>query len=361
VDQPLILVFDQLEGLKNNQELLTRFGEAYKEIVTHIPNSLIILNLFPSRYNYFIEFFDASISDRFSNTITLNTPSSTELKNMIISLSSSKNIDINKIFKNEDFAEILKLDSIRKVINRAFDYYNLRVYNQKLPQHINSFEDSVLHRIDMLEETVRTLQLKLNMNINMLDNEVHKIDIDSYFKNISKQLENDYSRPMIISDSEDKGKLQFILEAVETLQDIEIDFIKMRKILPEHIEIKIENLDYIVGFLYSNGNSFVSRIKNFNEMVLYNKGKHFRLFRDYRESKITGKKSKEEIAKLDNTNNGKFIIMDKEDKIIYDTIYQFVSDISNKETEIKLKDGFDYIYKKYPNYWLVKLLNYTSK
>lgn len=350
VDQPLILVFDQLEGLKNHQDLLLSFGEAYKEIVTHIPNSLIILNLFPSRYNYFIEFFDASISDRFSNTITLNTPSSIELKNMLITLSSSKNIDINQIFKNEDFAEILKLDSIRKVINTAFDYYNLRVHNHKLPQHIDSFEDSVLHRIEMLEETIRTLQQKLNMNINMLDNKVHKIDINSYFTNIYKQLEKDYSKPMIISDSEDKGKLQFILEAVSTFKDIKIDFIKMRKTLPEHIEIKIENLDYVVGFLYSNGNSFVSRIKNFNEMILYHKNQHFRLFRDYRESKITGKKSKEEIAKLDNTNNGKFIIMDKEDKIIYDLIYQFVSDISNKETDIKLKDGFNYIYKEYSDY-----------
>ena len=46
LDEPLIIIFDQLEGLGllHNQEILLNFGEAIKEIFTHVPNSLIILN-----------------------------------------------------------------------------------------------------------------------------------------------------------------------------------------------------------------------------------------------------------------------------------------------------------------------------
>ena len=355
VDEPLIIVFDQLEGLKNNQSLLSAFGEAYKEIVTHVPNSMIILNLFPSRYNYFIEFFDASISDRFSQTIKLNNPKSSELKSILTSLCKSKEIDIDDIFKEKDFEDILKLNSIRKVINRAFDYYNLRVFDHKLPQYIDTFEDTIEHRISMIEETLRELQLKLDIKVNMLDDISYKIDIEGYFKTLSRQLEDDYTKPMIISDSEDKGKLQFITEALIGLKDIELCFTSLKINLPENIEIKIGEKDYIIGFLYSNGNSFVSKIKNFNTVVKNNPNKEFILFRDYRESAITGKKSKEEIALLEGTCNSQFIIMNKEDKIIYDIIYQFISDISNKETDIKLKDGFEYISKEYNEHWLVRL------
>ncbi len=40
---------------------------------------------------------------------------------------------------------------------------------------------------------------------------------------------------------------------------------------------------------------------------------------------------------------------------------EFASDVSNRETNIKFKNGFDYIYKKYSDYWLVKLLNHGFK
>ena len=55
LDEPLLMVFDQLEslGLPHNNTLLLNFGEAVKEIFTHVPNSFIILNLFPDRWQQF--------------------------------------------------------------------------------------------------------------------------------------------------------------------------------------------------------------------------------------------------------------------------------------------------------------------
>ncbi len=66
LDEPLIIVFDQLESLgeAHNHKLLYNFGEAVKEIFTHVPNSLIIWNLFPDRWQQFQNDFDGSITGR---------------------------------------------------------------------------------------------------------------------------------------------------------------------------------------------------------------------------------------------------------------------------------------------------------
>jgi hypothetical protein len=68
LDEPLIIIFDQLEalGLKHHEQLLFAFGEAIKEIFTHVPNSLVILNLFPDRWEQFKSMFDGAIIDRVS-------------------------------------------------------------------------------------------------------------------------------------------------------------------------------------------------------------------------------------------------------------------------------------------------------
>ena len=64
VDEPLILVFDQLEGLKNKEDIAISLGEAIKEIFTYVPNTLIITNLFPDRWEYFKNIYDNSVLDR---------------------------------------------------------------------------------------------------------------------------------------------------------------------------------------------------------------------------------------------------------------------------------------------------------
>jgi hypothetical protein len=81
VDEPLIIIFDQLEGLKYHEQLLFNFGEAIKEIFTHAPNCLIILNLFPDRWQHFKLFFNDAIVDRVSQyEVVLNKPTDEQLK-----------------------------------------------------------------------------------------------------------------------------------------------------------------------------------------------------------------------------------------------------------------------------------------
>lgn len=46
--QPLILAFDQLEGLRGDEALTRKWGDVVREILTHAPNMLIITCVFPS-------------------------------------------------------------------------------------------------------------------------------------------------------------------------------------------------------------------------------------------------------------------------------------------------------------------------
>ena len=46
--QPLILAFDQLEGLRDQERLTTRWGDTVREIFTMTPNFLIVTCIFPS-------------------------------------------------------------------------------------------------------------------------------------------------------------------------------------------------------------------------------------------------------------------------------------------------------------------------
>lgn len=136
LDEPLIIIFDQLEGLglPHNQEILLNFGETIKEIFTHVPNSLIILNMFPERWEQFKMTFDNSIIGRVSQSqIYLERPTSVELTAILEIKLHSSNISLEQIFSKEDLEDILEQKSIRAVLNRASDYYNHRVRQVPLP------------------------------------------------------------------------------------------------------------------------------------------------------------------------------------------------------------------------------------
>lgn len=63
--QPLILAFDQLEGLRDQQRLSQRWGDAVREIFTMTPNLLVVTCIFPSlRETWFNRALDRSVTER---------------------------------------------------------------------------------------------------------------------------------------------------------------------------------------------------------------------------------------------------------------------------------------------------------
>jgi hypothetical protein len=73
--QPLILAFDQLEGLRDQQRLSQRWGDTVREIFTMTPNLLVVTCIFPSLWeSWFNQALDRSVTERTAQqTVTLET------------------------------------------------------------------------------------------------------------------------------------------------------------------------------------------------------------------------------------------------------------------------------------------------
>ncbi len=357
-DEPLIISFDQLEAMSSDEELLLSFGESVKELITATPNSLVILNLFPNRWREYEALFDGSFIDLVGkNRVTLERPDASSLKNMLKHRASHYEIDIDVIFSDKSiYKDILQHNSIRRVLNRASDYFKLYIDKIPLPKEIEiSLEDKVKALITRVEHLESLHKIENSPIAKKID-----FNIERYIHKIHSQKLKEYDRRVIIDDKQDVDKLKYILTSIDEFYEFELDFFKIKKVIPEHIIIKREKFQYVVGFLHLEGRLFVSRIKNFNSLVANHPEYYFRLFRDARESQIRGKVSKEQQLKLDNSKNGKFMMMMQDDRVIFETIYQLIIDQQNRDIEISLAEVMNHIFDLYKDFWLCKLLNNSA-
>jgi DNA polymerase III epsilon subunit-like protein len=371
VDEPLIIIFDQLEGLKYHESLLFNFGEAVKEIFTHAPNCLIILNLFPDRWQAFKNSFNAAIVDRISQyEIVLNKPSDEQLKLILALRAQSCELELKTLFTQEELNVILNQNSIRSVLNWAGHYYRHKKEGIPLPQNLISFEEEVRlalqelrAEIVSLKQAIGTPEKSINQDLQQISADLDN-DEDRFKHYIEEQkvlLEHAYHKRVIISDSDDMGKLITISQAFKTVREIEMDYLRLgKRKLPEHLLIKTPKKAFVVAFLHQGGSYFTYRIKNFNQLVQNHQEIRFGLFRDVRESKITGKVGLEEIEKLNNAPNGKFIEMEQDNRVSFELIYKLIVDIQNFDFEIDLQKSLSLIESTFNEYWLIKIYLYLK-
>lgn len=352
-DEPLIISFDQLEAMSHDEPLLLEFGQKIKELITYTPNALIILNLFPNRWSEYEALFDGSVIDLIGkNKIHLKRPDNALLKKLLQSRALAYGIVLDDIFEEGlIYNDILNHSSIRRVLNRASDYFKHIIYAIDLPQKI---EPTLQERVDELLERIKHLEGL--MGIKRQPAIVLNFNIESYIDKVYQQKYTEYDKKTIIDDSHDLDRLKYMLSTLEGLYHFGLDFFKTKKPMPQHIIIKTAKYQYAVGFLHLEGRLFVNRIKNFNHFVATQPDYYFRLFRDERENKIRGKVSSEEIEKLKNHKKGDFIIMAKENRVIFETLYQLITDLKSRDIEIGLEDLIDGIMSKYSDFWLCKLL-----
>lgn len=375
VDEPLIIIFDQLEGLKYHEQLLFNFGEAIKELFTHAPNCLIILNLFPDRWQYFKNVFNDAIVDRVSQyEVVLNKPTDDQLRLILALKAQAYDIELRTLFTQEELKVILNQNSIRGVLNWASHYYKHKVEGIPLPKNMISFEEEVRLALQELREDVASLKQEIRgieapettspdpekteqPSHENLDDDENRLKI--YLEEQKVLLENAYHKKVIISDSDDIGKVITISEVFKTVKEIETDYLRLgKKKLPEHLLIKTQKQSFVVGFLHQGGSSFTYRIKNFNQLVHNYKEIRFGLFRDVRESQITGKVGLEEIEKLNNAPNGKFLEMDQDNRLSFELIYKLIVDIQNFDFEIDLQKALTILESLMSDYWLIKIYKY---
>ncbi len=136
LDRPLIIVFDQLESLwaEGNRPILLKFGDALKEMFTHVPNSLIITTLFSDRWNQFQQDFDGSITERLSQyVVQLKKPRPDQIEAIINLRLQAVNADLREIFSDEDLNQIIEQPSVRHCLNQANDFYGHHIKGTPMP------------------------------------------------------------------------------------------------------------------------------------------------------------------------------------------------------------------------------------
>ncbi len=391
LDEPLIIVFDQLEGLgrEYNQNLLHSFGEAIKEIFTHVPNSLIIFNLFPDRWEQLQQEFDDSIIDRISQCqVFLQKPSDQQLKAILNEKSKSINIPIEQIFTPQEIQIILNRNSVRGIINSAADFYNYKIHGIPLPEYLNietsntiklqdnSNLQSLASDIKQIKELVIKIAGKLDIESNLETNLAAKVDqngktsipqttqtnadkiITDYLNHQYHELEENYSESQIITSSDDRGKLEKIFESFKIIKpDIKLDFLALDrpKKIPDHLVIQTATLGYAISFLYDGGNAFFSRMTNWNELVVKNSHLNFYLYRDARGYQVSGEKSLAELDKFKNLENAEYIVFTKDERIIFELVYKMIVDIQNQDLEVSLDEALSVGLKRYSHHSLLKI------
>ncbi len=362
-DEPLIMVFDQLEGLKYNEILFQKFGETIKELFTHIPNTLMIFNLFPERWTECCSLFDKAIVERMGqNIVALSTPSREQMKKILEFRSDQAEISLEDLFSKEDLNAIVSGTSIRSVLNTASDYFRFKTDNIPLPETALSFKDKIFQDLETLRQEINWLKTHLNIPAPTF-RETRETEI------IKKLLEKcwdaanlEYDGEPAITDTDDVGKLHLMLTAMIRKTDLKTGKLKKgQKKLPEHVLIKDANGNtHVTGFLNAAGNAFTARIKNFNELTETHTGSEFILLRDARVPEIKSKIARQEIEKLNAFKNGRFSLMGRVDRIVFETIYRLITDIQNREVEADLDQAVRVIKKVYHDYWLTGLITHKD-
>ncbi|MEN8220863.1 MAG: exonuclease domain-containing protein [Pseudomonadota bacterium] len=362
VDEPLIIIFDQLEGLKYHEQLLLSFGEAVKEIFTHVPNSFIIINLFPDRWKDVKTFLNDAVVDRISQyEIILNKATNEQLKQLLALKAQVP--EIETLFSPEELKVILNQNTIRRVLNCASHYYRHKVDGIPLPQQTKSFEEEIREELQTIKDDIALLkqqvldpQTVFEANADEIKENNDEQQVRDYLNQQKALLEQEYQKNVIISDFDDIGKVITTAEAFKTFKPLETDCLRLgKRKLPEHLLIKTQKQSFVVAFLHLSGSNFTSRLKNFNQLVINHKDIRFGLFRDVRETAISGKVGKEEIEKLNNASNGRFIYMDKEDRLNFELIYRLIVDIQNIDFEIDLQKALTTLEYLMSDSWLIKI------
>ncbi len=378
LDEPLLIVFDQLESLNldHNKKLLLNFGEAVKEIFTHVPNSLIILNLFPNNWQKFQTEFSPAVVDRISQVqVELSRPNLETLDQILQVRLQENQIDLSNLFTSDDRAVILNQSSIRAMLNCAAHYFRYRVHDVPLPIGLTTLEpissspskdsvdqilpdQSIIQRLDQLERNIQQLTniVETMTGGNPIPNPpIPSSPIQEFIITNRILLQKDYQKPQIITDSDDIGKLTTIAQAFSLLIPLEIDYLRLgKRVLPEHLEL-IGTRKVAIGFLQTDGSGFTSRIKNWNELLITDRSIQYQLWRDIRVPEISGKVGRGEIEKLNHTPNGSFITMEEKKRIDFELIYRLIIDIQNRDLEMSLEDAIQCIQVELKDCWVCQL------
>ena len=336
--QPLILAFDQLEGLRNQERLTQRWGDTVREIFTMTPNFLIVTCIFPSLWeSWFNEELDRSVSERIAQ------------QRVVL----------------ETFAPQHGLKLLATHLAPAFTKH-------RLPTNIYPFTDADVTAVCSQATSPRSfIQAARSLFESWLDGDatasvetaltepvvvVSQEAIDTLLRSTVVGYEADHRNTYdgeIPMEQDFFGRVRNITETLFQFGDDKVAFGKAtcgNKVMPPNVVLKLPQGEkpLCITVLYSEGNAFAARMRNLN--VEMRAGKEFKnavILRDRRCKAISGKASKEYVEEFERLG-GCYLNVGGDEicalSAVYDTLVSIEEhDLSLGKHEIDKKQFVQYI------------------
>lgn len=284
--QALILAFDQLEGLRDQERLTQRWGDTVREIFTMTPNFLVLTCIFPSLWeSWFSENLDPSVAQRIAQqTVTL-----------------------------ESFAPQHGLKLLATHLAPAFAKH-------RLPTNIYPFTDSDVTRLCSQATSPRSfLQAARSLFESWLDGDntasAPAAPTDEVVVITQEAIDKVLRSTLVACESEERstyegeipmeqdyiGRVRNITETLLKYSEDRAYFSKAtcgNKVMPANFVLRLSQGEesLCIAVLYGEGNAFAARIRNLiAEMQVGREFKKAIIIRDRRCKQISGKTSKEYI------------------------------------------------------------------
>lgn len=399
LDAPLILVFDQLEGLwlEGNRAVLLRFAEVVKELFTHVPHALILITLFPERWQSFQNEFDGSITDRIGqHVIHLEAPRPDEIEEILDLRLQPLQATAVELFTAAELDFILRMPSLRACLNRAAEGFEHCVRGVPLPPPPPPLPTSAISVSGALKLQQRVQQLEGQLSqvlqrLSALENGGSPVwratvapsaegspaaapqptaaasPYDDLFRRYREStlatLRKRWDQPLIIDASDDVGKLIQICLGYQQIRPLEVEKLRLgKKRSPENVLIRMPEVRRCVAFLHvANATAVNSRLVNLNQLVLLHRGVEFYLMRDHTAPPIQSKGASEALRVFrngcgDGTLRTFEAPLDHERRIAFEFVHQLVNDLINRELDIPLPKGLALLADSDPDNWVVRML-----
>ncbi|MEA5416006.1 3'-5' exonuclease [Synechococcus sp. BA-132 BA5] len=419
LDQPLILVFDQLEGLwlEGNRPVLLRFGEVIKELFTHVPHALVLVTLFPDRWQQFQNDFDGSITGRVAqHVIQLEQPRPDQIEEILDLRLQVLGASARELFSSEEITAIARQSSIRSCINRAGAVFEHRVRGVPVPppppsaavaSHaadglalnrrlllVEQQLGQILQRLDRLEGIAPVSAPAINPAMPQAMETGHPPDAEGippayvlevagtepsiasdelnayealYLRYRTATLEvitERWQRSVIVDESDDAGKLKQICTGYQQIRSLRIGSLRLgNKRVPDNLLIESTGPPRCIAFLHvASANAITARLRNLNQLVMNYRQTQFVLMRDGFAPVI---RSPGGMAAMEAFRNGSgdgrkrtfWRPLDHDNRVALEYVHQLVSDIVNRELDLPLPAGLELLASHDPDNWVVKLLH----
>lgn len=312
--QPLILTFDQLEGLRGEERLTQKWGDVVREIFTMTPNLLIITCIFPSLWeSWFTGTLDKSVTERIA----------------------PQKLELEKFGPRHGAAMLkthLEASSIQHLLPTSF-YPFTEEDVEKLCAQASSPRNFIQNARAMFESWLDNNYETLVDQEDTVGptNVVTQVSIDNAIGSALEKFKREQSRAYenaIPIEQDAFGRIKNLTQAILNHSDQRVEYSHAtygNYVMPQNFIIKGgNNGDSIcIAVIYSAGNAFAARLKNL--MKALQGGKQFRHVIIVRDSRCMQLGAANQQHLSDFASSGGVFLFANSDEIItlnalYDTL-----------------------------------------